>query len=332
MALSLKIKHVIALLIMLSLMTLCCSMGWCAGTASATPAATESKAPDAKVSEAPAGTPGTATHAATPAASNGKSPSGAPSTEPTAKPTAKPTTKGSPSTEPSGTPSQEASAPPAATASATESATETPGETVILGIDVKKYMIHIIAGIGGLIIIFIIVMLLMGKKQKHVCEKCGKPVLPGMVYCEECTDQKASRPEEKQAPITSPPVREPVRPVNGPAVMEPVAKKKQRPSGRVIATITVRRGANQGYKFNFYETVNQITLGSDPDCDMVVEEDEEVSARHGVISMSEKDGFQIHDMGNTSGLYINNERVKQSGLKSGDVIRMGKTEFTFARL
>jgi hypothetical protein len=196
-------------------------------------------------------------------------------------------------------------------------------------------MIPIIAGVGGLIVIFIIILLLLGKKQKHICEKCGSPVLPGMVYCEECTDNKVSRVEERPQPITTPHVREkePVRPpTNGPSVVEPVVKKKQRPSGRVIATITVRRGANQGYKFNFYETVNQITLGSDPECDLAVEEDEEVSARHSVISMSEKDGFVIHDMGNTSGLYVNNERVKQSGLKSGDVIRMGKTEFTFARL
>jgi hypothetical protein len=209
---------------------------------------------------------------------------------------------------------------------------------VILGIDVKKNLLYIIVAGSVLIVLLIVVVVLITKKKKYACERCGKPVLPGMVYCEDCTEQRSSRGDSDRLITTSShakPVKEEPRFSSReatPPVVDPAVKKKSRPSGRVIAVITVRRGANPGYKFNFYETQNQVTLGSDPDSDFVIEEDEEVASRHALISMSEKEGFQVFDSGNTSGLFVNNEQVRQSGLKSGDVIKLGKTELTFARL
>lgn len=198
----------------------------------------------------------------------------------------------------------------------------------------------LILGIGG----YMAFSMKKGKQQ-YICERCGKPVLPGMVYCEECSDSDLRTPylePEKMAPPISAireeakPVREPVATLREhvpPASVQAVqTKKKPRPSGRVIAVITVRRGNNQGHRYSFYETVRQMTFGSDPECDILIEDDEAISQRHAVISMAEDTSFLIHDMGDTSGLYVNNERVRQSSLKSGDVIRMGKTEFTFARL
>ncbi len=269
--------------------------------------------------------------------------------KPTASPTGKPTKVTTPS-KPAGSPkaTEEATAeptpqdttpseaPPATTAATPLQAQPSSGISGMLAkFDVKKNIIPIAGGIIGLIVILIVVLLLTGKKKKHVCERCGKSVLPGMVFCDECsgsgpgfTKLDSSRQEMK----TSPP-REESRPtVSSPPPVETAAKKKARPSGRVIAVITIRRGANQGHRFNFYESLVQITIGSDPDCDIIIEEDEEVSTRHAVISMGEGSSFLVHDMGNTSGLFVNNDRVKQSGLKSGDVIRMGKTELTFARL
>ncbi|MHC9543418.1 MAG: FHA domain-containing protein [Vulcanimicrobiota bacterium] len=276
--------------------------------------------------------------------------------KPTASPTGKPTKVAEPSkpagspkateeatveptpqeSAPAGeTPSGEPSTPTEAAPSPTQAPSGIAG--ILAKFDVKKNIIPIAGGIAGLIVILIVIMILTGKKKKHVCERCGKSVLPGMVFCDECSGsgpsfakQDSGRMETKTVPPRDD-ARTPSYTTPPPAAV-PTEKKKARPSGRVIAVITIRRGANQGHRFNFYESIAQITIGSDPDCDIVVEEDEEVSARHAVISMGEGSSFYVHDMGNTSGLFVNSDRVKQSGLKSGDVIKMGKTELTFARL
>jgi hypothetical protein len=296
--------------------------------------------PPPKATAAPAATPSVLSSGAPPAVPSKAAPDRPGTRKPGTPSSASPT----PAAEPSGSADKSPSpgvsgvatpggSPSASPAASTEASPAEPEGPVIFGIDVKKNIILIASVGGGVLVFLILVVVLLGKKKKYACDRCGKSVLPGMVYCEDCTEQR-SGPEK---PMTySPPAkvtREEPRPVREtPPVPDPALKKKIRPSGRVIAVITVRRGANPGYKFNFYETQNQVTLGNDPESDFVIEEDEEVSARHAVITMSEKDGFQVFDMGNTSGLFVNNEKVKQSGLKSGDVIKLGKTELTFARL
>lgn len=116
------------------------------------------------------------------------------------------------------------------------------------------------------------------------------------------------------------------------AAREKQAVKKARPSGRVLAVVSIRKGANQGYRFNIYESNTQIYIGKDPSSDIVIAEDTDVSNVHAKIQIAEDTGFLIQVMDNTTGLFVNNERVTASGLKSGDVIRVGKTELTFARL
>lgn len=284
-------------------------------------AQTPTKSPREKKSETPA-------VSESPAATPGKSPSA--SESPAAAPGESPSASESPAATPGESPS--ASVSPPATPADTASPRALPWEP---GFDIeqyREYLIPVAAGIGGLIVILIIVMMVLKRKQKNVCERCGKRVFPGMVYCEDCSEQGPSRlePERVSAPVSTP-SRDEFKGKKEAQIPEP-PKVKPRPSGRVIAVLTVRRGANQGYRLNFYETLRQITIGTDAECDMVIQEDEEVSARHSVITMSEDTSFLIHDMGNTSGLFVNGERVSKSGLKSGDVIRVGKTELTFARL
>jgi hypothetical protein len=285
---------------------------------------TETKKPDEKKPPAsPTANPVKTAAPSKPAASPAASEQATEEPTPQESATGDETTSGEPS-----------AAPTEAPASPTQAPSGIAG--ILAKFDIKKNIIPIAGGIGGLIVLLIVIMLLTGKKKKHVCERCGKTVLPGMVFCDECSGagpgfpkQDSLRTETKAAPPRDE-VRAPA--YTPPPPVDTTAKKKVRPSGRVIAVITIRRGANQGHRFNFYESIAQITVGSDPDCDIVVEEDEEVSARHAVISMGEGSSFYVHDMGNTSGLFVNNDRVKQSGLKSGDVIKMGKTELTFARL
>jgi|GEM_PF-2027405 len=298
---------------------------------------TETRKPgDKKPVASPTGKPTKVTEPSKPAGSPTKAagpskPAGSPKA--TEEATAEPTPQESAPVDE--TPSGETSSPTEAAPSPTQSPSGIAG--MLAGFDVKKNIIPIVGGIVGLIVILIVILALTGKKKKHVCERCGKSVLPGMVFCDECSGsgpsfakQDSGRMETKAAPPRDEP-RTPSYTAPPPAAV-PTEKKKARPSGRVIAVITIRRGANQGHRFNFYESIAQITIGSDPDCDIIIEEDEEVSARHAVISMGEGSSFYVHDMGNTSGLFVNSDRVKQSGLKSGDVIKMGKTELTFARL
>ncbi|MDQ7823328.1 MAG: FHA domain-containing protein [Candidatus Eremiobacteraeota bacterium] len=284
-----------------------------------TAGSTAAKDKKAEPKEAPSAAPATS-----PAAPPETSP--AATSEASSTPSAAPSPGGSESMTPGASPTESASA--SVSPEASPSASAAPAEKAKF--DITKYTIPIAGGVGGLIILLIVLRLVLGGRSKSVCERCGKPVLAGMVYCDDCSSSKKPYPgEEKSSP---PPLKDREEPRPAPPVSTAEPKKKARPTGRVIATITVRKGANPGYKFSFYESQSQITCGRDPDCDFVIEDDEEVSERHAVISMAEGSSFLIHDMGNTSGLYLNNERVKQSGLKSGDVIRIGKTELTFARL
>lgn len=206
---------------------------------------------------------------------------------------------------------------------------EEDAEGGIMGL-VNQYGLY--AGIA-LVVILVLLALKMagGKKDKALCQQCGKKVIPGMAYCSDCNSTRNMMLDmEQMAPQVRSAQTPTVTPHTTAVAAEP--KKKVRPSGRVIATVTMRKGENPGYKFSFYDSQVQMSIGRDPECDMVIEEDEEVSPKHAVISMADGGIFTIHDMSAAAGLFVNGNRIKQFSLKSGDVIRLGKTELTFARL
>ena len=62
--------------------------------------------------------------------------------------------------------------------------------------------------------------------------------------------------------------------------------------------------------------------------DLVLDKDGMISKRHAQIALG-ADGFTITDMGSTNGVWVNNERVSNSALKTGDIIRLGSTELAF---
>ena len=62
--------------------------------------------------------------------------------------------------------------------------------------------------------------------------------------------------------------------------------------------------------------------------DLVIERDGMVSKRHAQISLG-PDGFTIKDLNSTNGVWVNDERVPNAVLGSGDVIRLGATELVF---
>lgn len=65
-------------------------------------------------------------------------------------------------------------------------------------------------------------------------------------------------------------------------------------------------------------------------CDLVLDADRQVSRRHARIEWDAVAGnYVIYDLQSTNGLYVNEQRVDNRVLRSGDRIRMGKTVLVF---
>ncbi len=72
----------------------------------------------------------------------------------------------------------------------------------------------------------------------------------------------------------------------------------------------------------------ECVIGRAPDVDFSLE-DPNASRRHGRV-LAEGDAYVIEDLGSRNGTYVNGERVVQrQGLRDGDVVRIGGTEFMF---
>lgn len=232
-------------------------------------------------------------------------------------------------------------------------------------------IMHVGIGAGVLIILIVVIVIFAGKgKSKSVCQKCGGKVLPGNTICESCKNQEMMLQMENnmgdiqqnqpnasfgaptnsfnaggtnngigqmqiptntfaQPTVTTPPT---------PSQPQPAPAKKATPTGRVVAQINIRKGANNGYRFKYYESQSQVSIGTDKECDFVLEDEAaeddklpKIASRHAVITLENGSTFTIHDI-STSGMLINNNPVKQHQLKTGDVIKIGTTELAFARL
>lgn len=72
---------------------------------------------------------------------------------------------------------------------------------------------------------------------------------------------------------------------------------------------------------------NDIVLGADPGCQVVIE-DGFCSSRHAQVS-SVPGGFVLRDLGSTNGTYVNNLKTSESRLIDGDRLRVGTTEMIF---
>ena len=60
----------------------------------------------------------------------------------------------------------------------------------------------------------------------------------------------------------------------------------------------------------------------------IVLSDPAVSRKHVGIRWLQ-DGFEIADLGSTNGIYVNGHKMPTKNLVSGDVVRVGNTEFVF---
>ncbi|XZE43853.1 ATP-binding protein [Pirellulaceae bacterium SH467] len=94
-----------------------------------------------------------------------------------------------------------------------------------------------------------------------------------------------------------------------------------------MAVITVVRGVRAGHQFTLQEGVKRI--GRDSQCEIHLS-DSETSRHHAVIEFREGQ-YWIRDLGSSNGTFVNDQRVSESKLTSGDRIQIGKQMLLFVR-
>lgn len=194
----------------------------------------------------------------------------------------------------------------------------------------KQNIIYLVAGFLIFIFLIVIIFKALSGRGKSRCLQCGKKIMSGQEFCESCASTRdVILDMEDNADIMAP-VRTQQQVSTPQSQKSKEVKKKPRPTGRVIATITVRKGSNLGYKYSIYESQVQVSIGKDPECDVVLED--EAVDKHAVISVADGNVFTIYPISAAVDILVNKEKIKQCNLKSGDVIAVGETELIFARL
>jgi hypothetical protein len=102
---------------------------------------------------------------------------------------------------------------------------------------------------------------------------------------------------------------------------EPKAEAGTKVIGSPAATLTLEAGGQLGKSYPIGE--KGLILGRDPEqCDIIIS-DPNVSRVHAWVTLK-REGAVVIDRGSTNGTYINNIKVENAKLKSGDVIQLGR--------
>ena len=73
-----------------------------------------------------------------------------------------------------------------------------------------------------------------------------------------------------------------------------------------------------------------VIIGRDPDCHIAVADDE-ISRKHAVIELRD-DGFYIRDLGSMNGILVNDRACRESRLRHGDNLEIGRTKIHFQQM
>ena len=92
-----------------------------------------------------------------------------------------------------------------------------------------------------------------------------------------------------------------------------------------MASLFVIQGADQGKRFEF--TFSPVALGRD-DSNGIRLHDTEVSRRHAELRL-EQGAYRVLDLSSANGTYVNDQRVDQIVLSSGDRVQLGQTVLLF---
>lgn len=87
-------------------------------------------------------------------------------------------------------------------------------------------------------------------------------------------------------------------------------------------SIRVKTGLEEGELYPLFEN-REMTLGRNPTNNIFIR-DKNVSREHCQIVVTE-DGVFLTDLQSTNGTFVNDEKVEQCDLKTGDEVRVGTT-------
>ncbi len=109
------------------------------------------------------------------------------------------------------------------------------------------------------------------------------------------------------------------------AVLEPKALAEPKPVKETFGTLTVRDVGQLGKSYLIGE--KGLMIGRDPPpCDIVMM-DPNVSRVHAWVTLK-KGEVVIIDRGSTNGTYVNQVKVQNTSLKSGDINQLGRKGHT----
>lgn len=99
------------------------------------------------------------------------------------------------------------------------------------------------------------------------------------------------------------------------------------PPVAAATTKVSRLAALEGpYAGTFFDLVSGENRVGRNEGTILLPEDKQVSRKHCVIHVEES-GSSILDQGSTNGVFVNNERVQQAQIKTGDLVRLGSSLF-----
>jgi two-component system NtrC family sensor kinase len=92
-----------------------------------------------------------------------------------------------------------------------------------------------------------------------------------------------------------------------------------------MASLFVIQGRDQGKRFELLDAVTSLGRESGNTIQL---HDSEVSRRHAELRRQD-DGFQVVDLASSNGTFVNNERITEKALESGDRVQMGRSLLIF---
>ena len=115
------------------------------------------------------------------------------------------------------------------------------------------------------------------------------------------------------------------------AAAKPVDHKRtQVEKEEATGAFLVEKGA-RGKSKSFSLPMGEETLiGRSDECQVVISDTDEKASRKHAKVMRKPGGTMIYDTGSVNGLFVNGQLVSSKKLQTGDLIRVGDTEFVYS--
>ncbi|HCL56579.1 MAG TPA: hypothetical protein DHW82_06175 [Spirochaetia bacterium] len=105
---------------------------------------------------------------------------------------------------------------------------------------------------------------------------------------------------------------------------------KRSPNAKVLSDSVPTKSVKLSFKDKSVDITKKIYIGRNPDNDITLENDPLVSRKHALVEIIGEICY-IRDLNSTNNTYVNGNPLQKGEtkeLQGGDVIKIGKTEFT----